>query len=477
MDPVRTRFCNLRVPAGGNEAMPRELVVEDGRFVAVTPADQATAAEGEQWVDLGGRLVLPGANDGHVHFDDPAFTHREDFSSGTAAAAAGGVTCVVDMPCTSLPPVTDASALAHKLAVIAPKAHVDFMLWGGVSANALEQPGWSERLAALAAGGVAAIKVYLLSGMDSFRHLTVHQLGDVLDEARALGLPVGVHAEDAETVRTEESLLRRQGLDSPRAWAESRPAIAEVRAVEAVIEACRRTGARAHIVHLASGEALDRVSAAHRDGCPISAETCPHYLEFTADDLETMGSLLKTAPVVKSAADRARLWQGLAEGELAFVATDHAAGQWPDEKQTGSIWTDYGGVPGVELLLPYLYSEGVRRGRLSLARLTQVVSAGPARFFGIDHRKGALKPGLDADFVVLDESATWTVHARDLHNLNRYTPLDGRRLTGRVIATYLRGRLVFERQADGGEVLAPAGTGEYVRRGAARGANDGDDPR
>jgi allantoinase len=464
---MRTRFFNLRVPSGGNGTAPRELVVEHGRFVALTPAGQETAVEAERWVDLGGRLVLPGAIDGHVHFDDPGFTHREDFSTGTAAAAAGGVTCVVDMPCTSLPPVTDLSALERKLAAITPKAHVDFALWGGVSANALEQPDWRDRLAELADAGTAAVKVYLLSGMDTFRHLNVDQMGEVLAEAHRLGLPVGVHAEDAETVRTEESLLRRQGLDTPRAYADSRPAVAEVRAVEAVIEACRRTGARVHVVHLGSGAALERISSARREGLPITAETCPHYLEFTGEDLDAMGSLLKTAPVVKSAEDRARLWQGLAEGELAFVASDHAAGQWPDEKRTRSIWTDYGGVPGVELLLPYLYSEGVRRGRLSLARLTQVVSTAPARFFGLDHRKGALKPGLDADFVVLDETATWTVHARDLHNLNRYTPLEGRRLTGRVLATYLRGRCVFERRADGGEWFVPAGTGEFVQRGAA----------
>jgi len=183
MVSVRTRFFNLRIPAGGNETLPRELVVEGGRLVAVTPAGQETAAEGEQWVDLGGALVLPGAIDGHVHFDDPGFTHRENFSTGTTAAAAGGVTCVVDMPCTSLPAVTDTIALANKLLAITPKAHVDFMLWGGVSANALEQPDWRNRLDELAAAGIAAIKVYLLSGMESFRHLSPAQLREVLGEA------------------------------------------------------------------------------------------------------------------------------------------------------------------------------------------------------------------------------------------------------------------------------------------------------
>jgi allantoinase len=461
---VRTRFGNLRIPAGANETLLGKLVVEDGRFIAVTPAGQEAFAAGERWVDLGGRLVLPGVIDGHVHFDDPGFTHRESFETGTAAAAAGGVTCVADMPCTSLPPVTDASALEHKLQVIAPKAHVDFMLWGGVSANLLDQPGWPGRLEGLAAAGVAAIKVYLLSGMASFPHLAPDQLREVLAEAQRLGLPVGVHAEDADTVRDAEARTRGRGLDSPRAYADSRPAAAELEAVDRLVAACRETGARAHVVHLASGEALDRISAARREGCPISAETCPHFLEFTVDDLESMGSLLKTAPVVKSAADRARLWRGLAEGDLAFVATDHAPGQWPQEKRTGSIWTDYGGVPGVELLLPYLHSEGVRRGRLTLERLVQVLSSEPAAFFGVGRRKGALSPGLDADFVVLDEAEEWTVRASELHNLNRYTPLEGRRLTGRVRATYLRGRCVFERRDDGAVTFAPAGAGEFVPR-------------
>ena len=163
---------------------------------------------------------------------------------------------------------------------------------------------------------------------------------------------------------------------------------------------------------------------------------------------------------------RQRLWQGLANGELSFVATDHAAGQWPEEKHTGSFWTDYGGVPGVELLLPYLYSEGVRRGRITLEQLTELLAAAPARFFGIDDRKGRLAAGLDADFVVFEPEESWTVRAVDLHSLNRYTPLEGHRLTGRVRAVYLRGEPVYRRGADGSEDFAAAGTGRFQRRRA-----------
>ena len=207
------------------------------------------------------------------------------------------------------------------------------------------------------------------------------------------------------------------------------------------------------------------VSAARFEDLPISAETCPQYLQFTTEDLKRMGSLLKTAPVVQDESDRQRLWQGLESGELSFVATDHAAARWPEEKNTGSIWTDYGGVPRVELLLPYLYSEGVVTGRITLQRLTKLLCSEPARFFGIDHRKGRLRAGGDADFVVFDEAARWTVKADTLHNLNRYTPLEDFELTGRVRATYVRGQSVFERRPEGTEFFAPAGTGEWVRRG------------
>jgi dihydroorotase-like cyclic amidohydrolase len=208
------------------------------------------------------------------------------------------------------------------------------------------------------------------------------------------------------------------------------------------------------------------IRRARNEGVAISAETCPHFLQFTLDDLLRQGSLLKTAPVVKSIDDRERLWQGLAGGEIEYIATDHAAAQWPEEKNTGSIWTDYGGVPGVETMLPYLYSEGVSADRITLERLVELTAEAPARFFGIDHRKGALREGHDADFVVFDDAVRWRVAAAELHSLNRYTPFDGHELTGRVRATYLRGQAVYERKADGRELFAPAGRGRWILRGA-----------
>ena len=469
---MKQRFVNLQLPAGGDETAAAEILVEDGKIrdvhrvppPAPGAAPETVAPRDVEIIDLDGALMLPGVIDGHVHFDDPGFTHRENFASGTRAAAAGGVTCVVDMPCTTLPPVTSAANLENKLAVVAPKAHVDFMLWGGVSGNAIAAPHWQADLAALVEAGVASIKVYMLSGMETFTDLGRDQVREVLQQTRRIGIPVGVHAEDRELVHRLTADLRAQGREAALDYAASRPPAAEVAAVSTMRDLCRETGATVHIVHVASGAALDVIAEAADEGLPMSGETCPQYLAFTELDLQELGAVLKTAPVVKSESDRARLWQGLAAGELAYVATDHAAGQWPDEKHTGSIWSDYGGVPGVELMLPYLYSAGVRERRITLERLTEITASAPARFFGIDNRKGRLEPGFDADMVVLEQGARWTVRAAEMHNLNRYTPLDGHALKGRVRATWVRGRLAYERRTDGTEFFAPPGTGEWVRR-------------
>jgi allantoinase len=451
---------NLRVAtddrAGqGSDTVAADILIEGEKIAAVAPPGERPAEADERRIDLRGQLVIPGAIDGHVHFDDPGFTHRENFETGTRSAAAGGVTCIVDMPCTSLPPVTSRANLHAKLAVIEPKAHVDFMLWGGVSANAMQREDWIANLEEVVSEGVGAIKVYMLSGMDTFRDLEPARIEEVLQETRRLGVPVGVHAEDREMVVGLTERLMARGRNGPLDYAASRPAAGEVSAVSTLRDLCRRTGARLHVVHVASGEALDVIAAAREEGLPLSGET---------EDLATQGAILKTAPVVKTAADRDRLWAGVANGDIQHVATDHAAGEWPAEKHTGSIWTDYGGVPGVELLLPYLYSEGYRKGRVSLGRLLEVVCTAPAAFFGIESRKGRLAPGFDADLAVIDEDDSWTVRGADMHNLNRYTPLEGKTLSGRITATFVRGTRVFSLGPDGSRSLGPAGSGQRVAR-------------
>ncbi|MEM7581953.1 MAG: allantoinase AllB [Acidobacteriota bacterium] len=452
------------MPTSENATRRAEILVEDQHIAAIDRPGTGDATSDDEIVDLEDALVLPGVIDGHVHFDDPGFTHREDFATGTRAAAAGGVACVVDMPCTSLPPITSAANLHHKLDIIQPKAHVDFMLWGGVCANSMAEDSWQNDLAEIAQEGVGSIKVYMLSGMDTFRDLGRDQILRVLRQTERLGVPVGVHAEDRELVHELTEWLQKNDCNDLLDYAASRPAEAEINAVTTMRDLCRETGARVHIVHVGCGRALDVIADAKSDGLPMSGETCPHYLEFTAEDFATKGSALKTAPVVKGTGDRRRLWQGVVSGELDYVATDHAAGQWPEEKHTGNAWTDYGGIPGVELMLPYLYSEGVRGERITLERLVEITSSAPARFFGIEQRKGRLAPGFDADLVVFDERERWTVQAEDLHNMNRYTPHEGQVFTGRVRSLYVRGERAFHRDPLGRESFGAAGAGQWVRR-------------
>ncbi|RLE34063.1 MAG: dihydroorotase, partial [Acidobacteria bacterium] len=251
---------NLVISGKADERRPAQLLVEGERIDAVLGPNEGVTSD--ERIDLGGALVLPGAIDGHVHFDDPGFTQREDFGTGTRAAAAGGVTMVVDMPCTSLPPVTSAANLAGKLGIIAPKAHVDFMLWGGVSSNVLQNSDWRGQLEELIDAGVGAIKVYLLSGMETFRDLKPEQIFEVLKITAQRGIPVGVHAEDRRIVEAAKSTVLARGGDSPLDYAASRPAEGEIAAARTLRDLCRQTGARIHVVHIASYEALDIVTTA-----------------------------------------------------------------------------------------------------------------------------------------------------------------------------------------------------------------------
>ncbi|MBI5499731.1 MAG: amidohydrolase family protein [Deltaproteobacteria bacterium] len=461
-------LTDCRIPTGrGNETRRAHVVVRGGRIVEVADGE-VRAPGGCEPIDAGGLLALPGAIDSHVHFDTPGFTEREDFEHGTAAAAAGGVTTVIDMPCTSLPPVTSVRAMERKLAVIRPMARVDFALWGGASGNLLAGRGWREDLEGLARAGVVGFKAYLISGMETFTELGEEQLVEVLAEAARLGVPVGLHAEDPGRVRERSRELVEAGRDGWEAVALARAEPVEEEGVVMGLAALRRAQgkppARArcalHVVHVGAAAAAARIGAARRSGQDVTAETCPHYLAFTRDDFATLGPYLKTAPVVKTAADRDGLWRALADGTLDFVATDHAPCPRA-EKETGGAWGAYGGVPGVETMLPFLLSEGVFAGRMDLARLVEVTSGAAARRWGIWGRKGSLEAGKDADVVLVDPDATWVVRGEELHSKAGWTPFEGRAFRGKVMRTFVRGRQVYDA---GAGVLGEPGWGEFIRR-------------
>jgi allantoinase len=424
----------------------------------------AFPAPGEDVIDGGGLLLIPGATDMHVHFDTPGYEDREDFEHGSFAAACGGVTTVADMPCTSIPPVTSRTNLKTKLAALKNRSSVDYALWGGISGQLLHEANAREHIHELAEAGVVGFKCYLTSGMASFSDLSAEELTEAARLVKEVSLPLAVHAEERTLVRSREQALRKGGRKDWRAYAESHDTKAETAAVAVVCDVARRTGCQMHIVHLSSAAALEIVAAAQAEGLPLSAETCPHYLHFTESDFDRpkISAFLKTAPPVKTEMDRAALWEGLANGTLVFVASDHAGCNPKLEKSSSDFWEIYGGIPGVEHRVPYLLSEGFLRSRLSLERTIELLSTNPARFLSLEARKGSLEIGKDADFALMDLWTEEKISADRMHSKGRYTPFQGIVFRAAVKKTWLRGMLVADATDSR---FAPVRSGRWIPRG------------
>jgi allantoinase len=459
---------------GGLAALPRraELARADLRVRGERIAEIAERLEpegGEDAVDADGLLVLPGAIDPHVHFDEPGFTSREDFRHGSAEAARGGVTTVIDMPCTSLPPVIDEAALDEKLSYVSKAALVDYALYGGVSGHRIEEslrrPGASAReedgggaMAAIAPR-VVGFKCYFISGMESFTRVTHDGFARVLAEAERLGRPVLLHAEDLDYVAAATARVKAaRGGEKPEwsDYADSRPEAAELAAVAAAVALARGREGSLHVVHVGTAAAAE---IAHRAGA--TCETCAHYLAFGREDFASKGASLKTAPVVKGRSEREALWRLLAEGTIDFLASDHAPCR-AEEKETGDPWTAYGGIPGAGTGYPYLISEGLLGGRLALPRFLEAACGAAARRYGLGARKGALAPGMDADLVLVDPRAKTAVAGERLLSKGKITPFEGMELRGAVLAAYVRGSLVYEAR---GGIVAEPGSGRFLTWG------------
>ncbi len=481
-------FTNVLISVGGNRLQLAEVffgeTIERIEYRLSEPVEWEKLVSRDQWkkfqqqvshvqtpaeyqaVDGHFLLLIPGGIDPHVHFDTPGFEFREDFEHASTAAAFGGVTTIIDMPCTSLPPVTNRQNFSTKLEAVRNRSVIDFAFWGGVSGTDFGNGALLHRqIRELAEGGVAGFKAYFVSGMESFTDLTVAQMEQAARWIGETGLPLAVHAEEKSLVRTREEQARQIGDTTWQAYCQSRDVLAEAVAVAQLIEIARQTATPIHVVHLSSQRALTLLRRAREEGIPITAETCPHYLFFTQQNFENpaIRNFLKTAPPVKFEADREALWQGLQDGTLEFVTTDHAGCNPEEEKTSDDFWDVYGGIPGVEHRVPFLFSEGFWKGRLSLERTIQLLSENPAVFFGLNHRKGRLSPGRDADFALLNLWESQTIRAAEMHSKGRYTPFEGVSLNAVVEQSWVRGRLVAQR---GNETAAvEPGYGQFVRRG------------
>ncbi|HVZ72953.1 MAG TPA: allantoinase AllB [Polyangia bacterium] len=419
---------------------PATVVVEDGRILDVLSG--AATMEGDVRVeDLGARVLAPGLVDAHVHVNEPGRTDWEGFATATRAAAAGGVTTLVDMPLNCLPVTTTRAALEEKLRATAGQLHVDVGFWGGVV------PGNARELAALAEAGALGCKAFLVhSGIDEFPNATEADLRAAMPVLRDAGLPLLAHAElDLDGVST---------AGDPRHYStylHSRPAAMEDAAIALLIRLMRETGCAVHVVHLSSASSLAQIARAKDEGLPLTVETCPHYLCLEAEAVPDGATEFKCAPPIREHRNREALWRGLMDGVIDLVVSDHSpCTPALKQRERGDFAAAWGGIASLQLGLPAVWTEARRRGA-DVGALATWMSARPAALAGVSKRKGRIASGFDADLVAWDPDAGLDVAADGLHFKHKVSPYVGRRLFGRVEKTWLRGRVVY----DGGK--HPAG--------------------
>ncbi|MFD9065254.1 allantoinase AllB [Kitasatospora purpeofusca] len=415
---------------------PADVLVRAGRIERIAPHG-TLPADGHRVTDLGGTALLPGLVDTHVHVNEPGRTEWEGFATATRAAAAGGVTTIVDMPLNSVPPTTTLAGLEAKRKTAEGQAWVDLGFWGGAVPDNLAD------LEPLHRAGVFGFKSFLApSGVDEFPHLEAAGLEAALAEQARLGALAIIHAEDPAVLAAAP---QQPGVHY-RDFLASRPADAETAAVARLLDAARRTGARVHVLHVSSAAVLPLLRRARADGVRVTAETCPHYLTLAAERIPDGGTAFKCCPPIRDEANRDALWEALAAGEFIAVVSDHSPSTpdlklLPEHGGSGDFAAAWGGIASLQLGLPAVWTEARRRGR-TLAEVVGWMSAGPARLVGLDGRKGAIAVGHDADLVAFDPDADFAVHAAELHHRNPVTPYAGRTLTGAVRTTWLRGRVV-----------------------------------
>jgi len=421
----------------GDEVRPASIEIEQGVIVAI---DDRRAD-----LDFGDLVIMPGMVDCHVHVNEPGRSEWEGFATATRAAAAGGTTTIVDMPLNSIPPTVTVAALAEKRAAAEGKLTVDAAFWGGVI------PGSEGEIGSLVAEGVCGFKSFLVdSGVSEFPPMSVDAFSAILPLLSGLGAPALVHAEDPAQIHAVEGDVTQY-----RSYLASRPAEGEAAAVEVVSGLARRSGARMHVLHISSSQGVRALAASPGS---MSGETCPHYLTFCAEEIPAGATPYKCAPPIRTTEHREALWQGLLDGTLSMVVSDHSPAP-PEVKrlEDGDFGTAWGGIGSLQLRLPATWTGAARRG-VDLPRLARWLSLEPARLAGLDDRKGAIAIGLDGDLVVWDPDGAYEVRGEDLEHRHPITPYEGMKLRGRVVMTMLGGKTVF----DGG-VVTP-GNGRMLRR-------------
>ncbi len=428
------------------------IAVDDGIIVAI--GAEIALPKGEIVVDIEGKIVLSGIIDNHVHFGsrvgDP---EREDYKSGTQAAAASGITTISDMP-TGVPGVLDVEGFKEKKEMAEKYAFVDFALYGGAGYDN------NDALQGMADAGCVAFKTYMV-GTSGYSCGNDHKILGLLKAAAKTGVVTGWHAENPLLIDPLVEKLKAEGRIDPMAHVESRPNYTEYEAISKLILFNKIAGATLHIIHLSTKEGLAFIKAAKNDGMKITAETCPHYMLTTYDYMEKVGPFAKIIPPLRSEEDRQAMWQGLADGTIDYICSDHAPHP-KSNKMAGweNIWAAGNGNPGTETLLPTMLDQ-VNKGSLTLQKLVYNLSERPAQVFKMYPKKGSLMVGADADLTVVDMNVEWNINAENMYSKSRETSMfDGWKVKGKPVLTVVRGEII----AENGVVVGEEGYGQYQKR-------------
>ncbi|WP_091662989.1 allantoinase AllB [Alteribacillus iranensis] len=447
-----------------NGMVQGNIYIKNKKITAVSKDD--LPGQSAQVVDAEGKYVLPGLIDTHVHSRDPGPTYKEDFFHSTRAAAAGGITTIFEMPNTT-PPVNNAENFDRQHENLQSKAMVNYGLWG-ICLGHLN----NENIEEMHQKGVIGFKFFWGYAVHKQTYQLMYnykegeedvippfhdgEVYEMMERVAKTGQIFAVHGENSDLIQTLTAQMKERGGSTYEDFVATRPALAEVLAVQTGIEMAKQTGARFHVLHVSSGKAVDLIKEAQAEGYPVTVETCPHYLFLSVEDYERVGPQMKIYPLVKYKEDQDRIWEGIREGTISHVCSDHAP--HTEEEKDGDLWSIPAGMCGVETLPPLMLN-AVNEGRLSLSDLVRVLSEQPAKLFGLYPKKGTLSPGADADITIVDMNKEGVIKREKLHSKSKITAYDGFHIKGWPVSTIVNGEFVMRE----GDIVGEPGQGTLVK--------------
>ena len=435
------------------DILEANVAVKDGKIAAVSAWGEEP--EAKEVIDAAGKYVFPGAIDSHAHLNDPGYNWREDYAHGTAAAAVGGLTTIVDMPLQNEPAMTDGKIMDAKEAHVSQNAYVDYCFWGGLTDYNFDS------LKELDEKGCVAFKSFIGPVSPDYVSLSYGQAREALQIIKSFDGRAGFHCEDYSIIKWEEARAKKEGRNTWRDFLDSRPVVSELIATQAIIDLARDTGCKVHICHVSHPDVAEAIAQAQAEGIDVTAETCSHYLCMTEDDVLEKGPICKCAPPLRTADAVEEMWEYVDAGVLSCVGSDHSPCADYEKNDPDNVFDVWGGISGIQNVMQVVYSEGVVKRGYDPTLLARALSEGPAKAFGIYGKKGAIQVGFDADLVILDPDKEWEITPESLYYVNKISAFVGMKGKGLPVCTLVRGKVVAK---DCKPVEEMKGYGELVKK-------------